>query len=193
MGKDSPAKLQYPLNENETEDDEKFQIQNNPSNKECDCQPIIDLCKDNSHTVNKEDKNHKKSPDEWKKSHKGRCIQRNNQQYYSDETKQSPQDVNEEKTPSDLLHDATCHSLDNRELDSDDDYKDELVKHKHCCNSTYKDYWAPEHTEKTSNEIDVRDFQKQDYTREFTKYINSLLDKCSWYENSEQVSLSCVW
>ena len=79
MGKDSTYKLQYSqaltLNESETEDDK---IQNNPSNKEYDCQTIIDLCKDNSHTVNKEDKNHKKSLEEWK-SHKGHYIQRNNQ------------------------------------------------------------------------------------------------------------------
>ena len=59
------------------------------------------------------------------------------------------------------------------------------------CNSRHKDYWAPEHMEKINNEIDVRYFQKQDYSREITNY--TALDKCSWYEKSEQVSLPCVW
>ena len=197
MDKDSPAKLKYPRASklNETEDDEKFQIQNNPSNKEKDCQSIIDLCKDNSHTENKEDKNHKKSLDEWK-SRKGHFIQRNNQQYNSDETKQISQDVNEEKTQNALLHDATYHSIDNRDLDSDNDHKYKHIKlgFMHFYNSRHSDYWALEHTEKTSNElIDARDFQTQDYSREFAKYVTSFLDKCSWYEKSEQVGLPCIW
>ena len=196
MGKDSPAELKYPRASklNETEDDEKFQIQNNPSNKENDCQSIIDLCKGNSHTENKEDKNHKKSLDEWK-SHKGHFIHRNNQQYNSDETKLSPQDVNGEKTQNALLHDATYHSMDNRDLDSDNDHKYKHIKlgFMHFYNSRRNSYWALEHTEKTSNEIDARDFQKQDYSREFAKYVTSFLDKCSWYEKSEQVSIPCVW
>ena len=88
MAKDLTNKLKYPqastLNESKTQDDKKFQIQKNPSNKEYDYQSITDLRKDNSYTVNKEDKNHKKSLDEWK-SHKGHYVQRNNQQYNDDQ------------------------------------------------------------------------------------------------------------
>lgn len=196
MGKDSPYQQASQLNDSETDDDEKFQIQNNPSNKDNDYQSIMDLCKDNSCTGS-QGKDYKKLHDE-RKSWKRQYIQRNNQHYNSDETKPNPQDANEEKTQNTLLHDASCHSADNRDLDNDNgsDYKDKPVKHGSIdfCNSKHEDYyfWTLEQTEKTSNKIDTRAFQKQDYSQEFTKYMTSFLDKCSLCEKTEQVSLPCA-
>ena len=89
MGKDSPAKLNCPqvskLDESKLEDNidnDKRKIQNNPPNKENDCQSIIDMCKDNNSCVRDKEKYHTNLLHEWKScdvDDKEHFIQRNNQ------------------------------------------------------------------------------------------------------------------
>lgn len=212
MGKDSPS---AELNDSQASqldkieddvDNDKLKFQNNySSKKESNCQSITDTYKDNppfSHT---------RSYHQWKsQSFVKECL--NNEQHGNDEVKRR---ICGEDCQQDL-HGLAHHFLDKRSLNDDSDpesepyldddsdlesepYSDDdsdlesepgELGFTHSYNSNNIDNYTVEHIGKTDNEIDLRIFQKKDYSQDVTKEMPPFLEKCSWYKKSEEEILN---
>ena len=208
MGKDSPsAKLNdtqaSQLDKIEDDvDNDKLKFQSNSSKKESNYQSITDTCKDNPHFSHTHSY-HKQKSQSFVKEYL------NNKQHGSDEVKRR---IFGEDCQRDL-HGLAHHFLDKHYSDNDSDLESEPYSDDDSdlesepysdddsdlesepgelgftdsYNSNNIDNYTVEHIGKTDNEIDLRIFQKKDYSQDITKEMPPFLEKCSWYKKSEEV------
>ena len=193
MGRDLPAKFKHlQVFKSDKIDDGIINEKSNSSNKGTDYQSITDMYKgdSNSRTIEGYDKY---SSHDWKlcDSDKEFFTQKNDQQFISDDDRQRSTlfGTCTKNDWQDSLH-TLKHSFEiATSSKSDSDLKSNHGKRDSNNNtSSILDVSTLEHTEKPSTEIHTRIIQKEDCPQQFTKHVPSYLDKCSWYEKSEQVS-----
>lgn len=183
MKKDSSTRLECPqtfgLDKGKSENDidnKKFQS-NNLSEKEKEYS-IGDMCKDDSHSIESKNKNlfhEQKSRD---------------QQYNSsDDSRQGLLSTSGDQKA--IFH-ALEDTFDNQyfeeivtSINGESDHKQHLLKYKKL---PFMRCTLDSVGVKFKNEIDVKVFQKEDYSMKFPKHATTSLDKYSWREKSESVS-----